>query len=297
MKINKFFLWIASFVFLLSHSQKQQQVIYFESNKHETSETELQRLKEFISNNKDSKVIAINGFTDEDGSNSYNDSLAQRRVAFTLNQLKNKIAIREDFKTRSYGEDFKQSPKKSENRKVTIHYLLAKDIPKENEILEIQSQTNRLKKIPKTYAKNIVIRNPNGTTSEFKTDEAFMQKIDTAKAGERLPIKNLNFVINTFIVVNESRGKLFELLMVLEQNPKLKIEIQGNLCCMANDKTDLSTKRAKAIYGFLTANKIDKSRLSYVGFGSTRPIYTIPEENEQQRAANRRVEILILENE
>jgi outer membrane protein OmpA-like peptidoglycan-associated protein len=286
-----------SFAFLLNYAQKQQQVIYFESSKYEANETEMKKLEEFIINNKNSKVVAINGFTDEDGSNAYNDTLAQKRVAFILNELRNKIPIREDFKSRSYGEDFKQSPTKAENRKVTIHYILAKDMVKEDEILGIQSNAFSLKKIPRTYPKNIVIRNPNGTTSEFKTDEAFMQKIDSAKAGERLPIENLNFVINTFIVVNESRGKLFELLLVLEQNPKLKIEIQGNLCCMTNDKTDLSTKRAKAIYGFLIANKIDKSRLSYVGFGVTRPIHSIPEENEQQRAANRRVEILILENE
>lgn len=270
---------------------------FFESNKYEANDQEMEKLEEFIINNKYSKVIAINGFTDEDGNNSYNDTLAQRRVAFTLKQLKNKIPIREDFKSRSYGEDFKQSLVKAENRKVTIHYILAKDIVNEDQILGIQSQVGSIKKILKTYPKNIVIQNPNGTTSEFKTDEAFMQKIDSAKAGERLPIENLNFVINTFIVVNESRGKLFELLLVLQQNPKLEIEIQGNLCCMTNDKTDLSTKRAKAIYGFLVANKIDKSRLSYVGFGSTRPIYSIPEVNERQRAANRRVEILILENE
>jgi outer membrane protein OmpA-like peptidoglycan-associated protein len=297
MKINKFLLWIMLFAFLISYAQKQQHVIYFESSKYEANDTEMKKLEEFIVNNKNSKVVAINGFTDEDGSNFYNDTLAQRRVAYILKQLKNKIPIREDFKSRSYGEDFKQSPVKSENRKVTIHYLLAKDVVNENQILGIQSQVGSIKKNPRTYPKNIVIRNPNGTISEFKTDQAFMQKIDSAKAGERLPIENLNFVINTFIVVNESRGKLFELLLVLEQNPKLKIEIQGNLCCMTNDKTDLSTKRAKAVYGFLTANKIDKSRLSYVGFGSNRPIFKIPEENEQQRAANRRVEILILENE
>jgi outer membrane protein OmpA-like peptidoglycan-associated protein len=276
---------------------QQQFVVNFNSNKFELNAEQAEIFQEFIRSNKTSKIVAINGFTDEDGSNSYNDSLAQRRVNFIFNQLKDKIIIRDDFKTRSYGEDFKQSPIKAENRKVTIHYIEAKDLPRENEILGIKSAANPTKRIPKVYSKNIVIRNPNGTTSDFKTDEAFMQKVDTAKAGERLPIENLNFVINTFIVENESRGKLFELLMVLEQNPKLKIEIQGNLCCMTTDKTDLSTKRAKAIYGFLTANKIDKSRLSYVGFGSNRPIYPIPEENEAQRAANRRVEILILENE
>jgi outer membrane protein OmpA-like peptidoglycan-associated protein len=103
-------------------------------------------------------------------------------------------------------------------------------------------------------------------------------------------------MINTYIVVNESRGKLYELLLVLQKNPKLKIEIQGNICCMPNDRLNLSMQRAKAIYNFLVANEINKNRLSYKGFGSTRPIYTLPEKTEEERAANRRVEVLILEN-
>jgi hypothetical protein len=153
MKINKFLLWIMLFAFLLNYAQKQQHVIYFESSKYEANDTEMKKLEEFIVNNKNSKVVAINGFTDEDGSNFYNDTLAQRRVAYILKQLKNKIPIREDFKSRSYGEDFKQSPVKSENRKVTIHYLLAKDVVNENQILGIQSQVGSIKKNPRTYPK------------------------------------------------------------------------------------------------------------------------------------------------
>jgi flagellar motor protein MotB len=89
---------------------------------------------------------------------------------------------------------------------------------------------------------------------------------------------------------------MYELLLVLQRNPQMKIEIHGHLCCMPVDRTDLSTQRAKAIYNFLIQNEIDKSRLSYKGFGSTQPIYPLPEKSEEERAANRRVEILIVEN-
>jgi outer membrane protein OmpA-like peptidoglycan-associated protein len=123
-----------------------------------------------------------------------------------------------------------------------------------------------------------------------------MNKVGKAKSGEKLKIDNLNFIINTFAVVNESRGKLYELLLVLQSNPQLKIEIQGHLCCMPTDRTDLSTQRAKAIYNFLLANDVYRTRISYKGFGSTQPIYPLPEKNETERAANRRVEILIVEN-
>jgi outer membrane protein OmpA-like peptidoglycan-associated protein len=65
---------------------------------------------------------------------------------------------------------------------------------------------------------------------------------------------------------------------------------------MPIDRTELSTQRAKAIYNFLVVNGISKSRLSYKGFGSTQPIFPLPEKDETQRAANRRVEILIIAN-
>jgi outer membrane protein OmpA-like peptidoglycan-associated protein len=81
--------------------------------------------------------------------------------------------------------------------------------------------------------------------------------------------------------------------MVLTNNPNLKIEIQGHLCCMTTDRLDLSTQRAKAIYNFLVKNNIAKERLTYKGFGSSKPIYPLPEKDEKERAANRRIEIEI----
>jgi outer membrane protein OmpA-like peptidoglycan-associated protein len=178
---------------------------------------------------------------------------------------------------------------------VTLFYLESKDLPRENEILGIKPEPPAPKK-EKRYPEKISVKNPNGTSSEYKLDVGFMKKIDEAKAGEKLKIENLNFQINTFAVMPESRGKMYELLIVMQDNPALKIDIQGHLCCMPVDRVDLSTQRAKAIYNFLVANEIEKKRLSYKGFGSTQPIYPLPEKTEAERAANRRVEILIVEN-
>ncbi|HNP31940.1 MAG TPA: OmpA family protein [Flavobacterium sp.] len=271
--------------------------LYFDSNKFELTPKEANRLDTWIAENKNNKIVAIHGFTDEDGTNGFNDTLAQKRVNFIFNTVKTKIKTREDFKTRSFGESFNQSPNKAENRKVIIYYILEKDLAREDEILGIKKEVVEVKPKPEIeYPEKMVFENPNGTKSEFKLDREFMKKVEHAKTGEKLKIDNLNFVINTFAVVNESRGKLYELLLVLQNNPTLKIEIQGHLCCMPVDRTDLSTQRAKAIYNFLVANDISKSRLSYKGFGSTDPIYPIPEKDEIERAANRRVEILIVEN-
>jgi outer membrane protein OmpA-like peptidoglycan-associated protein len=287
-----FFLFISSTIF-----GQEQFTVYFESNKFDLIEKEKVKLYNWISLNKSNKIVAIYGFTDEVGTTGFNDTLAQKRVDFIFQNIKNQIKIREDFKTISFGESFIQSKNKSENRKVIIYYILEKDIAREDEILGIKKEVKQEQPKPEIiYPEKLVFENPNGTKSEFKLDRTFMKKVGEAKTGEKLKIENLNFIVNTFAVVNESRGKMYELLLVLQKNPNLKIEIQGHLCCMPVDRTDLSTQRAKAIYNFLVMNEISKSRLSYRGFGSTQPIYALPEKNEQERAANRRVEILILEN-
>ncbi|WP_293891037.1 OmpA family protein [Flavobacterium sp.] len=301
------FVFLFSLLFTTSFYAQEQITVYFDSNKFELNNLENTKLNTWISENKNNKIVAIHGFTDADGTNGFNDTLAQKRVKFIFNAVKNQIKIREDFKTRSFGESFAQSKNKEENRRVIIYYILEKDLAREDEILGIKNEI--VEKLPTrgtaelsvakpeiVYPEKLVFENPNGTKSEFKLDTAFMKKVGEAKTGEKLQIQNLNFIINTFAVVNESRGKLYELLLVLEKNPSLKIEIQGHLCCMPVDRTDLSTQRAKAIFNFLVKHDILKDRLSYKGFGSTQPIYPLPEKDEQERAANRRVEILIVEN-
>ena len=82
----------------------------------------------------------------------------------------------------------------------------------------------------------------------------------------------------------------------MEENENLRIEIQGHICCqLVTDKNDVSTARAKAIYNFLIRNRIDRKRMSFKGYGTSKPIHTIPEKNETEADENRRVEILLLE--
>jgi outer membrane protein OmpA-like peptidoglycan-associated protein len=54
--------------------------------------------------------------------------------------------------------------------------------------------------------------------------------------------------------------------------------------------------RARAIYNYLIGQKISRKRLSYKGFGTSKPLHPIPEQSSQEEEENRRVEILILEN-
>lgn len=276
---------------------QQQFSVYFDSDKFDPSTKETTRLTNWIAANGKAKIVGVYGFTDEDGTSGYNDTLAQKRINTIMSLVRGKVNTRDDFKTRSFGELHQLSKIKAQNRKVTLFYLEEKDLTRENEILGIKEEPKPIPvRAAVQYPDKMVFENPDGTKSEYKMDVAFMQQVSAAKVGEKLKIDNLNFQINTYIVVPTSRGKLYELLTVLKSNPDLKVEIHGHLCCMPVDRLDLSTQRAKAIKNFLVSNGIDASRLSYKGFGSSQPIFPIPEKDEAQRAANRRVELLIVAN-
>ncbi|KGO87691.1 OmpA family protein [Flavobacterium suncheonense] len=282
--MKRFALVLMLFFSVLLNAQEKF-TVYFESGKHELTKKQAELLNTWISANKTSKVVAVNGYADEDGTNAFNDSLSQRRVNFVHNIiLKNNVKIREDFKTRSFGETHNQSKIKAENRKVDIHYLLEKDLAREEEILGL---------------KPVVLSDDDIVPIEeedmhFPEDATLEEKIKLSKPGTRIVLKDILFYQNTFAVMPSSKRAIDELLMVLDRNPKMRIEIQGHICCVREDKRNLSLERAKQVRRILEGNMIPGKRIKVKGFGVSHPKYPIPEANEQQAAANRRVEIMIL---
>jgi len=286
------------FCIMASCAFSQEQVsFFFESNKFVLKKEETVKLNKWIVTNKEAKIIGVYGFCDEEGSIGYNDTLAKKRIDFVFNILKNKIKIREDFKTRSFGKLHTLSKIKAENRKVTLFYIQPKDFVREEEIIADKKEAVVQKEKPIVkFPDKLAFENPDGSVSEFKMDTVFMRKISLAKIGEKLKLENMNFYINTFAIMPQSRAKMYELLTVLKNYPNMKIQIQGHICCVTKDVRDLATQRAKAIYKFLEYNEIAKSRMTFVGYGSDKPLFAIPETSEAEREANRRVEIEIIAN-
>ncbi|MCO6175609.1 OmpA family protein [Flavobacterium sp. NRK F10] len=251
---------------------------YFETDKYELSATEKIRLREWIIKNRKSKILSIRGYTDEVGTNQYNDTLSQKRVKSIYRSIVGKIKIREDFKTISYGENFKQSEIKAENRRASIYYLKEEDLDKEQEVLGL----------------SLVTIEKEEEIVEIPDDAPLHVKVAAAKVGDKIILKNINFYQNTFQTTQESQAALYDLLFVLQNNPNLTIQIQGHICCVDSDRRNLSLERAKQVRRFLMYKGIPMHRVSVTGYGVRYPIYPIPEDNEEQAAANRRVEIEIL---
>ena len=270
--MKKLFFTVLFFGVLFLAKAQERFVVYFDNNKFELNKTEQAKLDKWILENKTSKILSITGSTDEVGSSGFNDTLSQKRVNSIYSKVNGKIKIREDFKSISLGEKGATSTNKAENRKAIIHYLLEKDLAKENEILGIKE------------AVEVII--PENATLEGK--------VKLSKVGTKIVLKNINFYQNTFATMPESQATLYDLLFIMQNNQNLKIEIQGHICCIDKDHRNLSTDRAKQIKRFLVYNGIPQHRIQTKGFGVSQPIYPIPEASEEQAAANRRVEIEIL---
>lgn len=254
------------FFYALSLSAQESLEVFFDFNKSEINLVAKQKLEDWIANEKDVEVTKIYGYCDWIGTNHYNDTLSLKRVKEVHNFLiKNNIKVLENYEVRGFGEDFKQSKVQSENRKVTIFFQ------KKTEIVPIENQ--------------------------LKEDVTLQERVKNAKVGEVIRLKNIYFKNRSPIIVSTSKPVLYELLCILEDNPNLKIQIQGHICCQpVGDFEDISTLRARAVYVFLIQNKINRKRLSYKGFGISKPIHPIPEKTEEEANENRRVEIMIVEN-
>lgn len=142
---------------------------------------------------------------------------------------------------------------------------------------------------------------PTGNLLDRKVVIYYQQKADnlssqinTAKVGDKITLKNLNFEPGQDVLLPSSEGTIRELLEIMKANPKLKIAIEGHICCSEEDDRNLSGLRAKVVHDYLLNNQIKSSRISYKGYGSKRPIYPLPEKTEAERISNRRVEVRIL---
>ncbi|MGV1013165.1 MAG: OmpA family protein [Flavobacterium sp.] len=290
MIIRKSLLYILLLLSIQFVKGQEQFSVFFESNKSTVTKTENQKLQDWILAHKEVKIIAIHGFTDEDGSTGFNDTLAKKRVAFIFSQVKDKIKIREDFKTISFGENFKQLNDKSKNRKATIFYILPKDFARENEILGIPQEVTNTKVAIVSELVPIEEEAMN-----FPENATLETKIKLSQKGTLIRLNDINFYVNTFAVMPTSKRAIDELIFVLNTYPKLKIQIQGHICCVDKDVRNLSTDRAKQVKRILVSEGIAERRIQTKGFGVSKPKYAIPEKSEFEAARNRRVEIMILD--
>jgi outer membrane protein OmpA-like peptidoglycan-associated protein/tetratricopeptide (TPR) repeat protein len=119
------------------------------------------------------------------------------------------------------------------------------------------------------------------------------KKIESNKA---FTLNNIQYNTNSAELTKGSKSILEEFANFLKENSSISIEIRGHTDNVGNpiNNMALSTDRAFTVFDFLEKSGIEKSRISFKGYGDTKPI----RENttEQGRTANRRTEFFITKN-
>jgi OOP family OmpA-OmpF porin len=125
----------------------------------------------------------------------------------------------------------------------------------------------------------------------IKADDLTRQEL---KAGATITLKNIYFEFDRDELMPRSFVELNKLLKIMQDHPKMVIEVVGHTDYLGEDdyNLDLSKRRAKAVVSFLTKQKVAPVRLRASGQGEKKPIAS--NETDEGRAQNRRVEFVIL---
>jgi len=123
-------------------------------------------------------------------------------------------------------------------------------------------------------------------------EEIYTYKINSLKKGDIITLDNINFSVNSDSLSLDSYPTLNSFIKYLNSN-NFTIEISGHTDNTGNFEKNmkLSENRAKAVYNYFINKGVLLERLSFVGYGSTKPIES--NDTEEGKNKNRRVEIRI----
>ncbi len=156
------------------------------------------------------------------------------------------------------------------------------------------------------HSENFALEKASDTDAVFLL-EIYLQPIPTVASSSATPaekklltevkpiiLKNVFFETAKADLRPVSITELTRLKKLLEENPDLKIRINGHTDNVGSDvdNLSLSENRAKAVYTYLVQEGIAADRLSYKGYGETIPIDT--NDTEEGRQRNRRTEFVIV---
>jgi outer membrane protein OmpA-like peptidoglycan-associated protein len=104
--------------------------------------------------------------------------------------------------------------------------------------------------------------------------------------------QQIHFQFDKDAILPSSFALLDAIVAALRENPTVTLEVQGHTDNRgaAQYNLKLSQKRAESVVAYLVGKGIDKSRLTAKGYGMERPL--VPNSSEEERAKNRRIELV-----
>lgn len=192
--------------------------------------------------------------------------------------------------------------KSEKKKKKLINEFKISQKKKQTEIQAKKSEINKIyaEKYNMLYEKYNIEPNHINSNSRFRLyfDDFSLTPVKDSDIAEIkiIPLKNVFFNTGKFDLLPASFAELDVQVDFLNANPELKIEVSGHTDNIGTEASNqlLSQNRAKAVADYLIQRGISSTRISYKGYGSTKPITT--NDTEDGRAKNRRVELKVLQD-
>lgn len=139
--------------------------------------------------------------------------------------------------------------------------------------------------IPKIY---------NVERDSLKNRENIQIALDRIESGKNFIFENVFFDFDKADLKDASVASLRRLYDFLVLNPKLNIRIEGHTDNVggAAYNENLSLKRAESVRSYLSQLGVSEERMEVLGKGDKSPI--VANDSEENRALNRRIEVIIL---
>jgi outer membrane protein OmpA-like peptidoglycan-associated protein len=144
---------------------------------------------------------------------------------------------------------------------------------------------------PKFYAFKHVFLDLNANKEQKKLI------VELTPLTRKVPIllNNINFELNSADLLESSLPELNRVVQLLKDNPDIYAELSAHTCDIGSDRFNevLSEKRAKSVVNYLVMKGIRFQRMVAKGYGEKVPL--VPNDSEENRALNRRVELKIMD--
>lgn len=251
----RYALWLLLICFGAQAQEEVVQSVYFDFDKYSLDDKQAQAVVNYIRSTDSTRIesIEIFGYTDDVGKAAYNNKLSTQRAntikeMLTKNGIKNKVIVTIEGKGRIMIDDdlLDNLPeKRSKNRRVDV-VLNLKELPK----IELPGYYTSIQK------KHIV--------------------------GDHVYLENLLFERGSSKLTFKAKTQLDGVAKLLHKYKNLQFEVQGHVCCTPpyqkeaidreTRKRQLSQNRAESVYKYLAFKKIQKTRMSFKGYGNTVPL-------------------------
>jgi OmpA-OmpF porin, OOP family len=145
----------------------------------------------------------------------------------------------------------------------------------------------------KGYNSKTVIVDPKDLDSSSKS---IVKEIKLTRSGDAVRLNHLIFAQAQSVIDPVSFGELDEIAVMMHDNPKMQIQLEGHTDNAGNPELNLklSQQRVDAVKAYLVKKGIKKGRINTKAFGGSKPLRN--EMTPEARALNRRVEMRILKD-